>query len=436
MADDSTTLGKRRIRLRLVFAMGLLAFVTAVIYQVTSSLKSEPKFHIGKHLPPGKVQPQIVCGYMRAAFLAPDGSVWAWGQGYNGKTTRTLSVYGTPKRLGHAIDWRKIAIGEEELFGIKEDGTLWRCNLDSTLVGNPVIKTNFAELFERVGADSDWSEISVNGMHHVLALKQDGSLWAMGENKWGELGQGYIGSPITNLVQVLEGAKWKDASASFPRNYGLREDGTIWRWGVRPTTMFTTPEADATPAQISPDTNWVAIASGTLFVVALKSDNSLWIHGIYATLITEYTPSMDAESFSRIGSAKDWVEIVSSQSHILVKKRDGSWWSCGNDFYGQLGIGRATKGVSPLLQMLYPLELCSVVAGTGTTLIYAPDGKIWSFGARLGSPEISERKREFYTKANQLAEKIGLSPYYFSYRDYEYDVKPHLVWQWPPVNSP
>ncbi|MCL2588778.1 MAG: S-layer homology domain-containing protein, partial [Oscillospiraceae bacterium] len=48
----------------------------------------------------------------------------------------------------------------------------------------------------RIGIDSDWASVAV-GFDHTLIIKTDGSLWAWGNNAWGNLGDGTgIFSPI------------------------------------------------------------------------------------------------------------------------------------------------------------------------------------------------------------------------------------------------
>ena len=79
MADDSPTLTKRRLNRKLIVVVGLIVFTVAVTYQSISILDTGPRFHIGKPLPLGKIAPQISID-INAAFIAPDGSLWALGE--------------------------------------------------------------------------------------------------------------------------------------------------------------------------------------------------------------------------------------------------------------------------------------------------------------------------------------------------------------------
>ena len=56
----------------------------------------------------------------------------------------------------------------------------------------------------QVGTDSNWVSVSC-GNQHTIALKSDGSLWAWGDNSYGELGDGTTNSTITPNVVPIAG---------------------------------------------------------------------------------------------------------------------------------------------------------------------------------------------------------------------------------------
>ncbi len=68
--------------------------------------------------------------------------------------------------------------------------------------------------------------------NQVLAIKDDGSLWAWGYNLVGQLGIGidFIGIH-EEPMRVGEENDWLYVSAGFVRPLAIKNDGTLWGWG-------------------------------------------------------------------------------------------------------------------------------------------------------------------------------------------------------------
>jgi alpha-tubulin suppressor-like RCC1 family protein len=63
-----------------------------------------------------------------------------------------------------------------------------------------------------------------------MGLKADGTLWAWGNNTFGQLGVG--GEESTTVpVQVGADAKWTAVSAGCLHTVAVKADGTLWAWG-------------------------------------------------------------------------------------------------------------------------------------------------------------------------------------------------------------
>lgn len=81
---------------------------------------------------------------------------------------------------------------------------------------------------------NSWEDVA-GGAWHTLALKSDGTMWAWGNNCWGQLGQGddlcdvYTGA----INQVGTDSDWAAiATDGYSwHNLALKSDGTLWAWG-------------------------------------------------------------------------------------------------------------------------------------------------------------------------------------------------------------
>src|SRR5258707_6021482 len=138
------------------------------------------------------------------------------------------------------------------------------------------------------GDDTVVTNVAAGG-YHTHFLRSDGSLWAMGENAFGELGDG---------------------------------------------TYISTNR----PEQIIPN-NVAAIAAGSSHRLFLKSDRSLWVTGYNAYgQLGDGTSSFLTNRPEQIISA-GVVAIGTGYNHSLFVKSDGSLWAMGNNDYGELGDG-------------------------------------------------------------------------------------------------
>jgi alpha-tubulin suppressor-like RCC1 family protein len=67
------------------------------------------------------------------------------------------------------------------------------------------------------------------GQRHVLALRSDGTVWAWGNNGYGEVGRN-CSACAPRPVNGLSGT-FTQVIASHNNSYALRSDGTVWAWG-------------------------------------------------------------------------------------------------------------------------------------------------------------------------------------------------------------
>ncbi|MBT9136495.1 MAG: hypothetical protein DDT34_01576 [Firmicutes bacterium] len=120
-----------------------------------------------------------------------------------------------------------------------------------------------------------------SGEKNTVALKSDGTVWALGNNDWGQLGDGTTAfrhtivkvSGLTEIVAIAVGSMHAVA---------LKSDGTVWAWGRNNTGQIgdDTTTRHLTPVRASGLTGVTAIsAGGWYFTVALRYDGKVWAWG-------------------------------------------------------------------------------------------------------------------------------------------------------------
>jgi alpha-tubulin suppressor-like RCC1 family protein len=161
----------------------------------------------------------IAGGYFSSYALKSDGTVWAWG--YNGKgelgngsTTGAASNSSTPSQVMGLTGVTAIAAGRGEFgdhaMALKSDGSVWGWGDNDW--GQLGVGTNSGPEVCGGGFYCSSTPVQVTGLtniitigcggHHGMATKSDGTVWAWGENSFGELGDGTATERDTP-IQVL-----------------------------------------------------------------------------------------------------------------------------------------------------------------------------------------------------------------------------------------
>src|SRR5207344_1027560 len=123
------------------------------------------------------------------------------------------------------------------------------------------------------------------GSSHSVALKADGSVWTWGNNLAGQLGDGttierHTPTRVTRIADVVTIAA-NGFGPAGAHTVVLRADGTVWAWGENRNGELgdgTTIERH-TPVQVLGLTGVASIATGVDHTLAIKTDGTVWAWG-------------------------------------------------------------------------------------------------------------------------------------------------------------
>lgn len=343
----------------------------------------------------------VSAGDAHTCGVREDGTLWCWGRGNagllgNGDTASSLwPVQVRAAEDGeesHWSDWLSVSAGRLHTCGLREDGSLWCWGEgDRGALGNgatrlinrfpqPVLSTAGGEPW------SDWVSVSV-GVNHTCGIRRNGTLWCWGSNASGQLGTTADPStePTTTPAPVLPaagvtGGPWRDwdtVVAASGHTCGLRENGTLWCWGLGtegrlgngslPNASFPLPvQVRATSASGEVEdgdeggSEWATVDAYNAHTCGKLRDGRLWCWG-RGSLGRLGSGSGNTDDSARPlqvrdGSGdeawNDWDMVSTGGAFTCGQRLDASLWCWGYGIHGQLGSGPAGP-VNPLPRAVF-----------------------------------------------------------------------------------
>ena len=197
----------------------------------------------------------------------------------------------------------------------------------------------------------EWYDQAVAGT--TGGYNGENQLWTWGENDTGGAGS----NNTTNYSSPIQisGTTWANATGSFRHSAGIKNDGTLWSWGYNYYGELglngPTPSQRSSPTQI-PGTTWSDVSTGNEFMLAKKTDGTLWSWGQNdrGQLGTNQGPAQlgGASSPIQVGTDTDWNKMTGGTYRSFAIKTDGTLWAFGRNDYGYLGQNNTTQYSSPV----------------------------------------------------------------------------------------
>jgi alpha-tubulin suppressor-like RCC1 family protein len=242
----------------------------------------------------------IASGYAHNLALDSDGALWAWGgNSYGQLGDASTTDRNIPVQVLTLTDVSSMAGGDQHSAAVKTDGTVWVWGKAG--IGSQDGSDNTSpEQATTNGTDpvTGGSEVAC-GSFHTLLLKTDGTVWAWGDNTYGQLGNGASGAASLFPVQVSGLSGIVAVSAGEYHSIALKNDGTVWAWGYNSNGQLGNGAfggSSSTAAQVPGLSGIVAVAAGDDFTLAQKSDGTIvgWGDNSYGVLGDGATASRPA----------------------------------------------------------------------------------------------------------------------------------------------
>ncbi|QRK09614.1 hypothetical protein JQX13_05635 [Archangium violaceum] len=257
----------------------------------------------------------------------------------------------SPVLVPGVTEVKTVAAGESFSLALREDGTVmsWGRNLYRQLGhGDPGnINIPPAQVEELTGV------VAVSaGANHALALREDGTVWAWGDNSYGQVAGEFdwMLQFVPGQVPGLSGVT--AVAAGLSHSLALREDGTVWAWGSSSNGQLgngTTGRFQNIPEQVPGLTDVVAISSRGWHSLALRADGTVWTwgHDILSQVGSGALHLVPVQVPGLTG-----VAISAGSGHSLVLSGDGTAVGWGANRQGALGNGESNLHLTPARTLL------------------------------------------------------------------------------------
>jgi alpha-tubulin suppressor-like RCC1 family protein len=307
-----------------------------------------------------------------------NGTAWGWGNNGSGRLgDNTTTDQSSPVSVvGGFTDWVQLSAGTNHSLGIRSNGTLWAWGNggngrlgDSTTVGksSPV---------SVVGGFTDWVQVSA-GVAHSLGVRLNGTAWGWGLNSNAQLGDGTTVSKNSPVSVVGGFTDWVQVSAGEVHSLGVRANGTAWAWGngaVGRLGSGTTTNRSSPVSVVGGFTDWTQVNVGTVHSLGVRANGTAWAWGSNGFgMLGDGTTTNRSSPVSIVGGFTDWIQVsAGGEIHSLGVRVNGTAWAWGSNTFGRLGDNTTVNKSSPV----------SVVGGF-TDWIEVSAGLTQSLGLRV-----------------------------------------------------
>nr|WP_279550418.1 hypothetical protein [Leucobacter weissii] len=239
---------------------------------------------------------QVEAGRLFSVALTEGGDVYGWGSNSSGQlgNGETASAVAEPVRANRpeGVKFVKVSAGERHLVALGDDGKVyaWGGNNYGQLGLGVSDATVLAPTAVDFGGDVVIRDVIASESHHTLALLDDGSVYAWGRNNNGQLGDGtQVDSSAPLRVPLPDGVALTGINAGRDYSVGITADGRTFVWGTNRLGTFGNGESgtgviSASPLQVAQPEGviFTAIASGVNQGLALGDNGKTYGWGTNA----------------------------------------------------------------------------------------------------------------------------------------------------------
>ena len=214
------------------------------------------------------------------------------------------------------------------------------------------------------------------------------TLWTWGTNLYGNLGINAASAAArsTPVTTILGGTNWKSISGGSYSRVAIKTNGTLWTWGENTDGQLgingiaiSVGHRSTPVTTFLGGTNWKSVKSSGTFTAAIKTDGTLWTWGYNFNGQLGHGDNNERVTPTRVGSATNWKSVATGSNHTIAIKTDGTLWTWGLNDQGQLGHNDTTSRSTPT-QLGSATNWKTINNTSNHTIAIKTDGTLWTWG--------------------------------------------------------
>ena len=330
----------------------------------------------------------IAAGAYHSLYVTSDGTLYGVGSnsyaqlGFDGGPGSRSII---PVQIASNVV--AMAGGNTTSFYVTSDGKLYAMGRTyNGQLGNGIITDSYTTTPVYVAPDVVAVAAGVGG-GHAFYLTSNLTLYAMGDNSYGQLGDGSSGPGNYKATPVQVATNVIAMAAGGGHSLYVTSDGNLYAMGNNSFGQLgdgTTTDRH-TPVYVA--SNVVAVAAGNWFSLFVTSKGDLYAMGGNSSgQLGDGTGAPNSYRATPVHVASNVVAVAAGAGHSLYVTKDGKLYAMGANAHGELGDGTTTN-----LYLPKPIayDVIAVAGGYDHSLYVTTDGHLCAMGWNTNGPRLS-----------------------------------------------
>jgi len=220
------------------------------------------------------------------------------------------------------------------------------------------------------------------GEEHTILLTNDGSVWGWGDNSSGQIGDNTtvdkdIPTQVSNLNNITS------IACGRYHTIAIKNDGTVWGWGsngakqIQDTTAFQFLKPvliKHSQSYLHPETNYLQIAAGSHFTLALQKDG--YLHTLGDNSSNQLGSNMSNYRFALIAAGYSHSLGIATMPPLdLVNGNSVMGW--GYNGFNALGLGTVFSSYATPTYLPNSSNTIQIAGSNYITYLLKTNGNVW-----------------------------------------------------------